>query len=107
MEVNYPLAISNGFENFTGFANANFKYRFTKGELFNYGASLTFDYLKIPSQFGYQDLDGNYFFYHVDGFAEITIPSAQKIRSQVPPLLRAEGPSFDLYSSSPLLKIRC
>ncbi len=79
IEVNYPLAISNGIENFTGIADASIKYRFTEGELFKYGASFTFDYLKAKYPFNNQDLGRDYFFYHVNGFAEMTIPSAEKI----------------------------
>lgn len=79
IEINYPLAISNGIENFTGIADASIKYRFAEGELFKYGASLTFDYLKAKLPFNNQDLGRNYFFYHANGFAEMTIPSAEKI----------------------------
>ncbi len=78
-EINYPLAISNGIENFTGIADANIKYRFAEGELFKYGASLTFDYLKANLPFNSEDLARDYFFYHINGFAEMTIPSAERI----------------------------
>ena len=79
VEVNYPLATSNGFENFTGIASASIKYRFAHGELFQYGASFTFDFLKAKLPYDNRDLDRNYFFYHANGFAEMTIPSAEKI----------------------------
>ncbi|PID69838.1 MAG: hypothetical protein CR985_03735 [Flavobacteriales bacterium] len=79
VEANYPLAISNGFEDVNGIVDASIKYRFAEGELFKYGASFTFDYLKEKLPFNYQDLDKDYFFYHVNGFTEMTIPSAEKI----------------------------
>ncbi|MEW4924911.1 outer membrane beta-barrel protein [Algibacter sp. 2305UL17-15] len=78
-EVNYPLAMSNGFENLSGIIDASINYRFVKSELFRYGASVTFDYLKGNLHFSNQDLNRDFFFYHVDGFAEMTIPSAEKI----------------------------
>ncbi|TCL63378.1 outer membrane protein with beta-barrel domain [Mariniflexile fucanivorans] len=79
LEVNYPLAMSNGFENLSGIIDASINYRFAKSELFNYGASVTFDYLKGDLRFSNQDLNRNFFFYHVDGFTEMTIPSAEKL----------------------------
>ncbi|TYP73552.1 outer membrane beta-barrel protein [Aquimarina intermedia] len=77
IEANYPLAISNGYEKFTGIVNGSFKYRFAKSKLFQYGASLTFDYLKSTVPFSYEDLKTDYFFYHINGFAEMNIASAK------------------------------
>ncbi|MFD0991480.1 outer membrane protein [Mariniflexile jejuense] len=79
VEVNYPLGMSNGFENLSGIIDASINYRFATSELFSYGASVTFDYLKGDINFSNQDLNRNFFFYHFDGFAEMTIPSAEKL----------------------------
>ena len=83
VEANYPLALSNGIEKITGVADISFKYRFIKKEVVSVGASLTFDYLKSELPYNFSNLNRDYFFYHVNAFAEITIPGAEKLHPYV------------------------
>lgn len=81
VEVNYPLEMAQGFDEVTGIANVGVKYRFAQGELFTYGASLSADYLRrdYEDSYVYRDRSSDFLYYHIGGFAEMTIPSAGMI----------------------------
>jgi hypothetical protein len=78
-EVNYPFGFSDGIQRFTGIADANVKFRFLHTELLNYGVGYTFTYARSNFEGYYKDLDRNYFFHHINGFAELNIASVPKL----------------------------
>ncbi|WP_053990460.1 outer membrane protein [Mangrovimonas sp. TPBH4] len=79
LEINYPLAFDEGYREFKGIIDVGYKYRFSEAELFVYGASLTFDYIQGSHRFSNEDLKRNYYFGHANAFAEMTIPSVERL----------------------------
>lgn len=76
VEFNYPIELTNEYEKVKGIAGGGIKYRFINSELFSYGASFTVDYLK-DNYFWNEPL--TYLYFHINAFAEMTIPTAEKI----------------------------
>lgn len=83
IEVNYPIELAQGFDEVTGLVNAGLKYRFAQGELFTYGAGLSADYLSRGNSrshtLSFEEIERDFFFIHLGGFAELKIPNNQKL----------------------------